>query len=81
VVEFEVEPNSLFAGLVVRDLGLPAGCVLVRCHADVREWVPTATTRLEAHMRITAVIAPNAEGALEVLRRGCAARERTQAVE
>jgi CIC family chloride channel protein len=76
VVEFEVELNAPFTGLVVRELGLPAGCVLVRCHADGREWVPTATTRLEAHMRITAVIAPNADGALEVLRHGCAAREK-----
>jgi CIC family chloride channel protein len=81
VVEFEVEPHSPFAGLVVRELGLPAGCVLVRCHADGREWVPAATTRLEAHMRITAVIAPNADGALEVLRHGCAAREKIADVE
>jgi CIC family chloride channel protein len=76
VVEFEVELNAPFTGLVVRELGLPAGCVLVRCHADGREWVPTATTRLEAHMRITAVIAPNVDGALQVLRHGCAAREK-----
>jgi len=81
VVEFEVEPNSPFAGLIVRELGLPAGCVLVRCHASGREWVPTATTRLEAHMRITAVIAPNAAGALEVFRRGCNAREKSGVVE
>jgi CIC family chloride channel protein len=81
VVEFEVELNAPFTGLVVRELGLPAGCVLVRCHADGREWVPTATTRLEAHMRITAVIAPNADGALEILRHGCAAREKIADVE
>lgn len=81
VVEFEVELNAPFTGLIVRELGLPAGCVLVRCHADGREWVPTATTRLEAHMRITAVIAPNADGALEILRHGCAAREKIADVE
>ncbi|HEY7219849.1 MAG TPA: H(+)/Cl(-) exchange transporter ClcA [Candidatus Binatia bacterium] len=81
VVEFEVEPNAPFAGLLVRELGLPSGCVLVRCHVDGREWVPTATTRLEAYMRITVVIGPAADGALEILRRGCAARERLPAVE
>jgi CIC family chloride channel protein len=75
VVEFQVEPNSAFAGLLVRDLGLPAGCVLVRCYVDGREWVPTAFTRLEAHMRVTAVIAPEAEQGLEILQRGCARRQ------
>jgi CIC family chloride channel protein len=75
VVEFQVEPNSAFAGLLVRDLGLPAGCVLVRCYVNGREWVPTAFTRLEAHMRVTAVIAPEAEQGLEILQRGCARRQ------
>jgi chloride channel protein, CIC family len=79
VVEFEIEPNSPFAGLLVRDLGLPSGCVLVRCHVDGREWVPTAATRMEAFMRITVVIGPEADGAMELLRRGCAARERVAA--
>jgi CIC family chloride channel protein len=73
VVEFEVEPKSRFAGLLVRQLGLPAGCVIVRCHVEGREWVPTAATRLEAHMRVTVVIAPDADGALELLRHGCTA--------
>ncbi|HVO94231.1 MAG TPA: H(+)/Cl(-) exchange transporter ClcA [Terriglobales bacterium] len=75
VVEFEVEPRAPFAGKAVRELGLPGGCVLVRSYALGREWVPTASTRLEPHMRITAVIAPEAEGALEALRAGCAASE------
>ena len=73
IVEFEVEPTSHFAGMMVRELGLPAGCVILRCHADGREWVPTAATYLEPHMRLTAVIAPEADGALEMLRHGCAA--------
>ncbi len=74
VVEFEVEHRAPFAGRMVRELGLPSGCVLVRCYALGREWVPAATTRLESHTRITAVIAPEAEGALEALRAGCAAQ-------
>lgn len=71
VAEFEVEPGAPFAGREVRDLSLPSGCVLVRCHADGREWVPTATTRLGEHTRITAVITPEAADALTILRRGC----------
>ena len=59
---------------LVRELGLPAGCVLVRSYIDGRERVVTADTRLEPQMRITAVIAPEANNALEILRSGCAAK-------
>lgn len=74
VAEFEVEPNAAFAGRFVRELGLPAGCVLVRSSMDGYERVVTASTRLLPHMRITAVIAPEAGDALETLRRGCTGR-------
>ena len=59
-MEFEVEPGAPFMGREVRELGLPSGCILVRCYADGREWVPTAATRLNSHTRITAVITPEA---------------------
>ncbi len=72
VREFEIAADSPFAWKALRDLGLPAGCVLVRCALDGREWVPTADTRLAPHMRITAVIAPEATNALARLRQGCA---------
>ena len=72
IAEFEIDPDAAFAGKLVQELGLPAGCVLVRCYVDGRESVPTAATRLEAHMRISALIAPEAENGLEILRRGCA---------
>lgn len=72
IVEFEVEPGSAFMGREVRELGLPSGCILVRCYADGREWVPTAGSRLYAHTRITAVITPEATNAVTVLRQGCA---------
>jgi CIC family chloride channel protein len=81
VVEFEIEPHAPFAGLFVRDLGLPAGCVLVRCYSNGREWVPTAFTRLEAHMRVTAVIAPEAEQGVELLQRGCTTPQLPRGVE
>lgn len=73
VLELEVEPASPFEGRLVRELGLPAGCILVNCRDGAREWIPTASTRLEAHVRVTAVIAPQAKGALQALRHGCEA--------
>jgi CIC family chloride channel protein len=75
VLELEVEPGSPFEGREVRELGLPAGCILVNFREGGREWIPTATTRLEAHVRITAMIAPEAEGGVRVLRHGCEATD------
>jgi CIC family chloride channel protein len=77
VVDFEVEPGAPFMGSEVRELGLPSGCILVRCYLDGQEWVPTAETRLDPHTRITAVITPEANNALTVLRQGCAGTYRT----
>ncbi len=71
VVEFTIQTDAPFAGIEVRSLGLPSGCILVRCSDGKREWVPKANTRLEPHMRITAVIAPEVANALEILRHGC----------
>jgi CIC family chloride channel protein len=73
VVDFTIQTDAPFAGCEVRSLGLPAGCILVRCSDGKREWVPKANTRLEAHMRITAVIEPEAADGLEILRQGCVA--------
>ena len=72
MLELEVEPGSPFAGRRVKDLGLPPGCILVLCRNSHREWVPTATTLLEPHTRLSAVIAPDAPGGADALRRGCA---------
>jgi hypothetical protein len=44
---------------------LPSGCILVRCTLDHSKQVVTADTRLKSHMKITAVIAPEADNALE----------------
>lgn len=71
VVEFIIGEGAPFAGLDVRSLGLPPGCILIRCADGKREWVPGANTRLKPHMRITAVVAPEAFGGLEILRMGC----------
>ena len=71
VVDFEIEKNSPFSGQEVRMLGLPPGCLLIRCVEGGREFVPTAHTRLEDYMRITAIIAPEASEGLTMLRHGC----------
>lgn len=75
VIEVEVEPGAPFDRRAVRDLGLPPGCILVRVRDRGHEWIPTAATRLEAHMRLTAAIAPEAAEGLVLLRRGCTAPE------
>ncbi len=75
VMDFDVARGAPFAGQAVRSLGLPAGCVLVRAIDGGREFVPTAFTRLQPHMRITAFIAPEAAEAIDILRRGCNSRE------
>ncbi len=74
VVEFEVEAGAAFAGKQVRELGLPSGCILVRCYEDGHESIPTANTRLNTHTRITAMISPESISSLELLRQGCAAK-------
>lgn len=78
VHEFIIQNGAPFVGLEVRSLGLPPGCVLVRCTEGKREWVPKATTRLGAHMRITAVIAPDAANGLKILREGCIASSNSE---
>lgn len=75
VLELAVEQGSPFEGREVRELGLPPGCILVRCRNGSQEWIPTAGTRLDAHVRVTAMIAPTAKGAVSALRRGCRAAE------
>ena len=75
VIDFTLEQEAPSAGQEVRMLGLAPSCVLVRCTWAGRVFVPMAMTRLEPHMRITAVIAPEAEG-LTILRHGCKEEKR-----
>lgn len=74
IIDFEIERGAPFDGKEVRMLGLPPGCVILRCVENGREIVPTAQTCLEAHMKITVVIAPEAANAMDLLRYGCKAR-------
>lgn len=74
VVEYIIQEGAPYIGKEIRNLGLPSGCILVRVADGQREWVPKANTRLQAHMRITAVIAPEASDSIRTLRHGCEAR-------
>ena len=80
VMEFIVQDGAPFSGKEIRSLGLPAGCILVRCSDGKREWVPKANTRLLPHMRVTAVIAPEAADSIQALRHGCEPRKQKSAV-
>ena len=71
VMDFTIQEGSPFVGKLVRSLGLPSGCILVRCSNGKREWVPKANTRLEANTRITAVIETDASEGIALLRNGC----------
>jgi len=75
VVEYIIQEGAPFIGKEIRTLGLPAGCILVRVADGQREWVPKANTRLQAHMRLTAVIAPEAADSINTLRHGCELRK------
>jgi CIC family chloride channel protein len=73
VMDFVIQDGAPFVGLQVRSLGLPSGCILVRCYDGKREWIPKAITQIQARMRITVVIAPESSSAVEILRHGCEA--------
>jgi CIC family chloride channel protein len=73
LVELTIAPGAPFDGALVRDLGLPPGCVLVTLRRNVEEQVPTADSRLQGGDRITAVVAPEAADAAILLRRGASA--------
>jgi chloride channel protein, CIC family len=75
VIDFVIEQGAPFADQEVRMLGLPPGCVLVRCTEGSHIFVPTAMTRLETQMKITAVVAPEATQGLAILRNGCKAKK------
>jgi CIC family chloride channel protein len=77
IVEFHVEPGASFVGKTISTLGLPPGCILIRCSDGKREWVPKANTRLEPHMKFTAVISPEASDGLARLHDGCISPQKT----
>jgi CIC family chloride channel protein len=75
LLELTVAPGSPFDGRLVRDLGLPPGCVLVTIRRGIAELVPTAADLLEGGDRVTVIVAREAAEAVTLLRRGTAASD------
>jgi CIC family chloride channel protein len=71
ILEIEIEEGAPFDGKRVKSLGLPPGCVIASITQDGLEVVPTAQTRLESSMKITAVIDPEAADSVAILHSGC----------
>lgn len=71
VVEVRVHAGAPYDGLQVRNLGLPAGCVLISVRRQRHGLVPDGRTTLRAGDEVTAVIAPEATEALEQIHHGC----------
>src|SRR6185369_9808126 len=70
LVEVTIFPGAAFDGRLVRELGLPAGCVLVAVERAGDETVPYADMRLQAGDRVTAIVARSSADAVPHLRRG-----------
>ena len=68
--DLEIEEGSLFSGKKISALGLPSGCLLIRYVLDEKEYVPTAGTFLEDHMRTNTIIAPKSEKDITMIRKG-----------
>ncbi|GIV89962.1 MAG: voltage gated Cl- channel protein [Chloroflexus sp.] len=77
VVELTVAPEAPFVGRTIRELGLPPGCIIVRCRDGNREWIATAYTRIEPHMQLTVLVSPSAAHGLAMLQSGCSAPDRS----
>jgi CIC family chloride channel protein len=65
-----IQPGSHFEGKRVRDLGLGSGIILTGIREHGQEIVPQANTLLFAHMKVRAVVSPDAHESLERLREG-----------
>jgi CIC family chloride channel protein len=74
LVDFRVEEGAPFAGRSVADLGLPPGCLLVTVQRGLHSEIPTRSTILRTGDHVSAVIAPSAAGAVEMLRNGFGGR-------
>jgi CIC family chloride channel protein len=70
LIEVTILPGAAFDGRLVRELGLPPGCVLVAVERAGDESVPHADTRIQAGDRVTAIVARSSPDAEPLLRRG-----------
>jgi CIC family chloride channel protein len=70
MLELDVYPEAPFADRKVADLGLPQGCLIVTLERRGRHHVVAGDTRLRTGDRLHVVIAPEAAGAVGLLRAG-----------
>lgn len=62
--------SPFFPAKKISTLGLSSGCLLIRYVLDEKEYVPTAGTFLEDHMRTNTIIAPKSEKDITMIRKG-----------
>ena len=70
LLDLTIAPGARFAGKRVRELGLPAGCILILVRHGMHEQVPTAESVLNVGDHITALISGEATKAMVALREG-----------
>jgi chloride channel protein, CIC family len=70
LLDLTIAPGAPFAGKRIRELGLPAGSLVITLRRHLRELVPTADSQLAPDDQITVLVAPEAASALPLLRRG-----------
>ncbi len=70
LLDFTIAAGSPFDGKRVREIGLPPGAIIVMLRHQLREDVPTADSQLIAGDQISVLIAPEANTALPLLRKG-----------
>ena len=68
MIDLTIEPGSRYDGILVREMGLPQGCILAMVRRGLHEFVPGGNTRLEAGDRITALVSSEAAEAIARLR-------------
>jgi len=70
VIDLTIAPGSPFDERRVRDLGLPAGCLVMTVTRGLDELVATADTELRAGDQVTILVAAQAVAAVATLREG-----------
>jgi CIC family chloride channel protein len=75
LLDLTIAPGAPFDGKRVRELGLPAGSIIIMLRRGFREAVPTAESQLTAGDQISVLVAPEAEAALALLRSGAGAAQ------
>jgi len=70
LLDLTIAPGAPFVGKRIRELGLPAGSIVITLRRQLRDLVPTADSELAPDDQITVLVAPEAAAALPLLRRG-----------